>query len=84
VEPLAGPDGPTPCNTVDAIIEQIVYHGFVSHLYLRRPNGDPLIVFQQNQGQQNQGQQNQGNIAVAAGMKVRARWVEASNHIVRD
>jgi putative spermidine/putrescine transport system ATP-binding protein/spermidine/putrescine transport system ATP-binding protein len=84
VEPLAGPDGPAPCNTVDAIIEQIVYHGFVSHLYLRRPNGDPLIVFQQNQGQQNQGQQNQGNIAVAAGMKVRARWVEASNHIVRD
>jgi spermidine/putrescine ABC transporter ATP-binding subunit len=81
VEPLGGADGPAP-NTLDAVVEQIVYHGFVSHLYLRRPNGDPLIVFQQNQGQQNQG--NIASPTLAAGMKVRARWAEASNHIVRD
>src|SRR3954469_23331065 len=33
-------------NELSAVVEKVVYHGFVSHLYLRQPNGDPLIAFQ--------------------------------------
>ena len=36
-------------NEVDALVEKVVYHGFISHLYLRQNNGDPLIVFRQNE-----------------------------------
>ena len=80
VEPLAIDDGnnaPSPANSVDAVVEQIVYHGFVSHLYLRLPNGEPLVAYQQNQGAA-------AFLKLAPGKPVRARWDEASNHIVRD
>ena len=77
VEPLAAADGAAPANTADAVVEQIVYHGFVSHLYLRRRNGEPLIAFQQNQG-------NTPAPALAPGVQVRACWAEASNRIVRE
>jgi putative spermidine/putrescine transport system ATP-binding protein len=77
VEALRVGDAALPPNSADAVIEQIIYHGFVSHLYLRQHNGDPLIAFQQNQG-------NRPGPALIAGMTVRARWAEASNHIVRD
>jgi len=77
VESLSASDTSPRPNSLDAVIEQIVYHGFVSHLYLRQHNGDPLIAFQQNQG-------NLPGPTLAAGMTVRARWAEASNHIVRD
>ena len=77
VAPLAAADGAAPANTADAVVEQIVYHGFVSHLYLRRRNGEPLIAFQQNQG-------NTPAPALAPGVQVRACWAEASNRIVRE
>ena len=59
------------------IVEKIVYHGFISHLYLRQPNGDPLIAFQQNET---------GSFAppIEPGRRVRAYWSEDSNQIVRD
>ncbi len=77
VEPLPAGESPIPPNAVDAMVEQIVYHGFVSHLYLKQKNGEPLIAFQQNQSG--------AEVPVlTAGMKVRALWAEASNHIVRD
>ncbi|MEJ0015212.1 MAG: ABC transporter ATP-binding protein [Acetobacteraceae bacterium] len=64
-------------NAVSAIVEKVVYHGFVSHLYLRQPNGDSLIAFQQNE-----------TAAFAQpiepGRQVCAYWSEDSNHIVRD
>jgi putative spermidine/putrescine transport system ATP-binding protein len=77
VEPLTVEASPAPLNAADAVVEQIVYHGFVSHLHLRQKNDEPLIAFQQNQP---------GAEAplLAAGMTVRAHWAEASNHIVRD
>ncbi len=78
VEPLAAGEAGPPPNSADAVVEQIVYHGFVSHLYLRLGNGEPLIAYQQNQGAAASG------AALAAGMRVRARWEEASNHLVRD
>ena len=80
IDPLAGDDGdsaPAPPNSVAAVVEQIVYHGFVSHLYLRLPNGEPLIAYQQNQGAA-------ASLSLAPGMRVRARWDEARNHLVRD
>jgi putative spermidine/putrescine transport system ATP-binding protein len=49
VEPIAADDGEAPPNSVDALVEQMVYHGFVSHLYLPQKSGAPLIAFQQNQ-----------------------------------
>jgi putative spermidine/putrescine transport system ATP-binding protein/spermidine/putrescine transport system ATP-binding protein len=45
--PAAANGDPTP-NTTPAIVEQVIYHGFVTHLYLRMPNGAPLIAFRQN------------------------------------
>jgi putative spermidine/putrescine transport system ATP-binding protein len=77
VEPVAAAGGPPPPNTIDAVVEQIVYHGFVSHLYLRQKNGEPLLAFRQNHA---------GTVdsPLTAGMKVRAHWPEGSNHIVKD
>ncbi len=80
VEPLIveeADNAPAPPNSADAVVEQIVYHGFVSHLYLRLPNGEPLIAYQQNQAAA-------ASLSLAPGMRVRARWDEARNHIVRD
>ena len=31
-------------NMTPTVIEQIIYHGFATHLHLWLPNGDPLIV----------------------------------------
>jgi putative spermidine/putrescine transport system ATP-binding protein len=76
VEPATAADGEATPNSANAVVEQIVYHGFVSHLYLRRKNGDPLIAFQQNHAG--------APVPVTTGMNVRARWVETSNHIVRE
>jgi putative spermidine/putrescine transport system ATP-binding protein len=77
VEPLPAGEATPPPNTADAIVEQVVYHGFVSHLYLRLPNDAPLISYQQNQGQAS-------HPTLAAGMRVRARWDKTGNHVVRD
>ena len=35
----SGHAAPRP-NEVDALVEKVVYHGFISHLYLRQGNGD--------------------------------------------
>ena len=77
VEPTTAADGDATPNSANAVVEQIVYHGFVSHLYLRRKNGDPLIAFQQNHP-------GASVPVITAGMHVRARWAETSNHIVRE
>jgi putative spermidine/putrescine transport system ATP-binding protein len=77
VEPLPAGESPPPPNSADAVIEEVVYHGFVSHLYLRLHNGEPLIAYQQNQGAAS-------GPTLTAGMCVRARWDEASNRLVRD
>ncbi len=76
VELATAADAEATPNSANAMVEQIVYHGFVSHLYLRRKNGDPLIAFQQNHAG--------ASVPVTTGMNVRARWAETSNHIVRE
>jgi putative spermidine/putrescine transport system ATP-binding protein/spermidine/putrescine transport system ATP-binding protein len=64
-------------NEVSAIVEKIAYHGFVSHLYLRQPNGSTLIAFQQNDTRA-------FAQPVEPGRHVRAYWSEDSNQVVRD
>ncbi len=64
-------------NATQAVVEQIVYHGFVTHLHLRRPDGTPLIAFQQNDARPS------GN-AITPGATITARWTEESLHPVRD
>ena len=68
---------PRGINATRAIVEQIVYHGFNSHLYLRQPDGEKLIAFQQNEA-------GLGGTAIQPGTAVRAYWAEEGNHIVRD
>ena len=60
-----------------AVIEQIVYHGFATHLHMRLPNGQPLIAFEQNRA-------GADPELIQPGMQVRVRWTPESGHIVRD
>jgi putative spermidine/putrescine transport system ATP-binding protein len=65
-------------NSAPAFIEQIVYRGSLTHLYLRIDNGDRLLAFRQSK---------YGEISSATlniGDKVTARWLEASNCVVED
>lgn len=64
-------------NEINAVVEKVVYHGYISHLYLRQANGAPLIAYQQN-AMTSFGQ------SIEPGRHVRAHWSEESNHIVRD
>jgi putative spermidine/putrescine transport system ATP-binding protein len=77
VQPAISGDGVASANTADGIVEQVVYHGSVSHIYLRQKNGEPLIAFQQNHA-------GASVPVIAPGMRVRARWAETSTHFVRD
>jgi putative spermidine/putrescine transport system ATP-binding protein/spermidine/putrescine transport system ATP-binding protein len=60
-----------------ATIEQIIYHGFATHLHMRLPNGEPLIAFEQNRASADQR-------PFQLGMQVYARWNRESGRIVRD
>ncbi len=71
-----GDNGGTP-NTTPAIAEQVIYHGFVTHLHLRLPNGDPLLVFLRNGTVLN-------GLSISPGMHVTARWTDDAAQIVRD
>jgi ABC-type Fe3+/spermidine/putrescine transport system ATPase subunit len=64
-------------NMTPAVVEQIIYHGFATHLHLRLPNGEPLIAFEQNRVAT-------GHPTICPGMDVRARWTPGSAQIVRD
>jgi putative spermidine/putrescine transport system ATP-binding protein len=77
VEPReAGGGDPSP-NTTPATVEQVIYHGFITHLHLRLPNGDPLLAFLR------QGNGTDG-LPLAAGTAVTAGWQEDAAQIVRD
>jgi ABC-type Fe3+/spermidine/putrescine transport system ATPase subunit len=74
--PAAANGEPAP-NTTPAIVEQVIYHGFVTHLYLRMPNGAPLIAFRQNRAETS-------DAPSAPGTWLHASWPAASGQIVRD
>jgi putative spermidine/putrescine transport system ATP-binding protein/spermidine/putrescine transport system ATP-binding protein len=64
-------------NTTPAIVEQVIYHGFVTHLHLRMPNGAPLIAFRQNRVEADEA-------TAAPGTWLHASWPGESGQIVRD
>jgi putative spermidine/putrescine transport system ATP-binding protein/spermidine/putrescine transport system ATP-binding protein len=65
-------------NTVTGTVEQVVYRGFVNHIYLRLPDGETVVVFRPNRTDYAAG------APVLPGMQVRARWAASSNRVVRD
>jgi spermidine/putrescine ABC transporter ATP-binding subunit len=77
IEPAAPDSDESAPNASCAVVEQVIYHGFVTHFHLRLPNGDPLIVFRQ-QGKE------VGGPPFTPGMRVIARWPAGAAQIVRD
>jgi len=70
------PDTPVP-NMIPATVEQLVYHGFVTHLHLRLPNGELLLAYLRQEADSQQK-------AIAPGMRVFAHWTEDAPQIVRE
>jgi putative spermidine/putrescine transport system ATP-binding protein len=69
-----GPTAPAEApNRVAGTVEQVVYRGYVSHIYLRLDNGTVLIAFQSN-----------GTPPPRPGSRVLATWDMESNRVVRD
>jgi hypothetical protein len=62
---------------VPAIVEQVIYHGVVTHLYLRMPNGAPVIACRQNRAETS-------HAPSVPGTWLHASWPAESGHIVRD
>ena len=60
-----------------AVIEQIIYHGFITHLHLRLPNGDPLLAFLRPTA-------GSDRLPIGPGTRLIARWPDDAAHIVRD
>jgi putative spermidine/putrescine transport system ATP-binding protein len=75
IEPAGLADAP---NCVLGTVEQVVYRGFVSHIYLRLDNGEALIAFQSNRGD------SAGAPPPGPGARVLARWAASSNRVVHD
>jgi putative spermidine/putrescine transport system ATP-binding protein/spermidine/putrescine transport system ATP-binding protein len=62
----------TPC-----LIDQLIYHGFVTHLHLRLPNGDPMLAYVRPGS-------DLATRAIAPGMRVVAHWSADALQIVRE
>ena len=75
IDPAAPADAP---NSVLGTVDQVVYRGFVSHIYLRLDNGETLIAFQSNRPG------SEGAASPARGARALARWAAASNRVVHD
>jgi putative spermidine/putrescine transport system ATP-binding protein len=64
-------------NTVAALVEQVIYHGFVTHLHLRLPDGEPMIAYWQHGA-------GVDGLPVSPGMRVTASWPPDAAQIVRN
>jgi spermidine/putrescine ABC transporter ATP-binding subunit len=64
-------------NGTPALVEQLVYHGFVTHLHLRLPNGDPFLAYLQHGT-------DLAEKAIAPGRRVFAHWPADALQIVRE
>jgi putative spermidine/putrescine transport system ATP-binding protein len=64
-------------NMTPALVEQVIYHGFITHLHMRLPSGDPLLAFLR------QGAGLDG-VPLSPGMRVIASWPQDAAQIVRD
>ena len=65
-------------NSVPATVEQIIYRGALTHLYLRLDDGAALLAFHQNRAGE------RAPTELHAGGRVVARWTEENNHVVTD
>jgi putative spermidine/putrescine transport system ATP-binding protein len=77
VQPLAGALEHAP-NATPATIEQIIYRGSLTHLYLRLDDGEPLLAFHQNRAGE------RAPPELSPGGRVMARWTEENNHLVSE
>jgi putative spermidine/putrescine transport system ATP-binding protein/spermidine/putrescine transport system ATP-binding protein len=77
VQPFTG-DHDTAVNATPATIEQIIYRGSLTHLYLRMDDGAPLLAFHQNRAGE------RAPADLSPGGRVIARWTEENNHLVAD
>ena len=77
VSPLAGALDAAP-NAAAATVEQIIYRGSLTHLYLRLDDGEPLLAFHQNRAGE------RAPAELAPGGRVVARWTEENNHLVSE
>ncbi|RVT96320.1 ABC transporter ATP-binding protein [Rhodovarius crocodyli] len=72
-------DGPLPGNGTPATVEQVVYRGQMTHLYMRLDDGEPLLAYLANRD---------GAAPDGAGMRVgervMAHWPASANKVVRD
>jgi ABC-type Fe3+/spermidine/putrescine transport system ATPase subunit len=64
-------------NATPALVEQVVYHGFVTHLHLRLPNGEPFLAYLQHGT-------DLAERAIAPGRRVFAHWSADALQIVRE
>jgi putative spermidine/putrescine transport system ATP-binding protein/spermidine/putrescine transport system ATP-binding protein len=64
-------------NTTPVVVEQFVYHGFVTHLHLLLPNGDPILAYVRHGS-------DLSDKPVKPGTQMIARWSADAAHIVRD
>ena len=65
-------------NAVAASVEQIIYRGGLTHIYLRIEGGEPILAFHQNRAGE------RGPPGLAVGGYVTARWGTDDNHVVED
>jgi putative spermidine/putrescine transport system ATP-binding protein len=77
VAPAETMDGGRLPNTTPAVVEQIIYHGFITHLHLRMPNGEPLLAFLRHETRSDEP-------PINSGMRVTARWTDDAAQIVRE
>jgi putative spermidine/putrescine transport system ATP-binding protein/spermidine/putrescine transport system ATP-binding protein len=62
-------------NAANAIVEQVVYRGFMLHYYMRLEGGEPMIAYRQTQ--------TEGFGAVCSpGERVQLSWSATSNHVI--
>jgi ABC-type Fe3+/spermidine/putrescine transport system ATPase subunit len=78
---LGANDMPAP-NSALATVEQAIFHGLLTRVYLRLDTGETLQVLLQAQAQA-QGQEGP-SVALSPGSRVLARWSEVDNHVVVD
>ncbi len=77
VEPLAHDAGPAP-NSTHATVEQVIYRGALTHLYLRLDGGEELLAFHQNRAGE------RAPAELSLGARVMATWTADNNHLVAD
>ena len=74
LEPAGGATAP---NRVATRIEQVIFRGLTTHIYLARPSGEPMTVIRQNGDGESQ-------LALRPGLSVDACWPTARNHVVAE